>query len=248
VRRRAFFFVSIAALMLWAVWSYSTGGIVHVLVSSSGSRGDALADVRAVLQEWGSLAPLVYTLAVVVEVIVAPIPGTLLYAPAGAVFGGLLGGTLSLIGNVFGAAICCVLGGAVGEHALAKRLDAGRLGRYRELLRQRGLWVVLLLRLNPFTSSDLVSYAAGMAGVPAWKVAAGTLVGMAPLCYAQAYFAERLFDLLPGPLAVLIVAGLIVILVCVLYFRPSYSSMQRQDRRALPDEPAGDRPGSQPEA
>ena len=46
--------------------------------------------------------------------------------------------------------------------------------------------VVLLLRANPLTSSDLVSYAAGVAGVPPWKVAAGTLIGLAPLCYLQA--------------------------------------------------------------
>ena len=38
-----------------------------------------------VVASWGPLAPVVYTLAVVVEVIVAPIPGTLLYAPAGAI-------------------------------------------------------------------------------------------------------------------------------------------------------------------
>ena len=31
--------------------------------------------------------------------------------------------------------------------------------------RERGVLVVLLLRINPLTSSDLVSYAAGLAGV-----------------------------------------------------------------------------------
>ena len=69
---------------------------------------------------WGRLAPLVYTLAVVVEVIVAPIPGTLLYAPAGAIFGGFVGGSLSLVGNVIGAAICCVIGQMIGERVLAE--------------------------------------------------------------------------------------------------------------------------------
>ena len=67
------------------------------------------------------------------------------------------------------------------------------------------MWVVLLLRLNPLTTSDLVSYAAGVAGVPAWKVAVGTLVGLAPWCYLQAYFAERVFEVVPG--SVLILGG-----------------------------------------
>ncbi len=80
------------------------------------------------------------------------------------------------------------------------------------------MWVVLLLRLNPLTTSDLVSYAAGVAGVPAWKVAVGTLVGLAPWCYLQAYFAERVFEVVPG--SVLIAGGLAltIILVGVLVF------------------------------
>jgi uncharacterized membrane protein YdjX (TVP38/TMEM64 family) len=70
----------------------------------------------------------------------------------------------------------------------------------------RGGWLVFLVRVFALTSSDVVSFAAGLAGLPALKVAAGSLAGMAPLCYAQAYLAERLFTMLPGSLW--IVAGL----------------------------------------
>ena len=172
--------------------------------------------MREVVASWGPLAPVVYTLAVVVEVIVAPIPGTLLYAPAGAIFGGFVGGSLSLVGNVAGAAVCAVIGRMIGERVLARRVDGSQLGRYRTLLEQRGMWLVLLLRLNPLTTSDLVSYAAGVAGVPAWKVALGTLFGLAPWCYAQAYFAERVFEVVPGAYLVLGGVALIIIAIGVL--------------------------------
>ena len=186
---------------------------MHVLVSGDPGQGPWLERVRQTVAGWGRLAPIVYTLAVVVEVIVAPIPGTLLYAPAGAIFGGFVGGSLSLVGNVVGAAICSVLGQMIGERVLSKRIDGSQLGRYRTLLEKRGLWVVLLLRLNPLTTSDLVSYAAGVAGVPAWKVAAGTLVGLAPWCYLQVYFAERVFEIVPG--SVLIVGGVVLTAILV---------------------------------
>jgi uncharacterized membrane protein YdjX (TVP38/TMEM64 family) len=202
-------------LAAWALYSYLTAAFVHVLVSGTPGQGPWLERVRESVAAWGPLAPLVYVLAVVVEVIVAPIPGTLLYAPAGAIFGGFVGGTLSLAGNVLGAAICCVIGQLIGER-IARRNDASKLARYRKLLEKRGLWVVMLLRLNPLTTSDLVSYAAGVAGVPAWKVALGTLVGLAPWCYLQAYFAERVFEAVPG---VYLVAGgiaLTLILLAVL--------------------------------
>jgi uncharacterized membrane protein YdjX (TVP38/TMEM64 family) len=208
--------ILVVALGAWALYSYWNAGFVYVLVSGDPDQGPWLERVRHTVTGWGRLAPIVYTLAVIVEVIVAPIPGTLLYAPAGAIFGGFVGGSLSLVGNVVGAAICCVIGQMIGERVLATRVDESQLGRYRTLLEKRGLWVVLLLRLNPLTTSDLVSYAAGVAGVSPWKVAVGTLVGLAPWCYLQAYFAERVFEVVPG--SVLIVGGvaLTILLVCVL--------------------------------
>jgi len=148
---------------------------------------------------------------------VAPIPGTLLYAPAGALFGGFLGGTLSLIGNTLGAAIACGVGSALGEGALARRIEGTKLAAYRTAIQQRGLWVVLLLRINPLTSSDLVSYMAGAVGVPIWRVALGTFIGMAPLCYAQSYLAEQIFEILPGAVYVLVAAGIIYVLALVIW-------------------------------
>jgi uncharacterized membrane protein YdjX (TVP38/TMEM64 family) len=203
-----------------AVWSYLTGGTVRVLMDGAGSFGDsaqALESLRAALNRWGALAPAVYVAAVVVEVLVAPIPGTLLYAPAGALFGGLLGGTLSLIGNTLGAAIASGVGAAVGEVALNRRIEGTKLVRYRTAIQERGLWVVLLLRMNPLTSSDLVSYMAGAVGVPVWRVALGTFIGMAPLCYAQAYLAQQIFDVLPGAVYVLFAAGIVYVLALVIW-------------------------------
>jgi uncharacterized membrane protein YdjX (TVP38/TMEM64 family) len=175
------------------------------LVRSHGSPGQSIAALRQYLAAWGPVAPAIYVAAVVVEVMIAPIPGTLLYAPGGALFGGGLGGTLSLTGNVIGATLACLVANVAGQR-LAARLDAGGLAPLRRRLVARGGWLVFLLRVNPLTSSDLVSYAAGLAGMPAWKVAAGTLAGMAPLCSAQASLADRLFTMLPGSLW--IVAGL----------------------------------------
>lgn len=203
-----------------AVWSYVTGGTVRVLVDGAGSFGDSsqtLDALRAALDRWGRLAPAVYVAAVVIEVLVAPIPGTLLYAPAGALFGGFMGGTLSLIGNTLGAAIACGVGSALGESALVRRIEGTKLAAYRTAIQQRGLWVVLLLRINPLTSSDLVSYMAGAVGVPIWRVALGTFIGMAPLCFAQSYLAEQIFEILPGAVYVLVAAGIIYVLALVIW-------------------------------
>ena len=106
----------------------------------------------------------------------------------------------------------------IGERVLAERVDGSQLDRYRTLLEQRGMWLVLLLRLNPLTTSDLVSYAAGVAGVPAWKVAVGTFFGLAPWCYLQAYFAEQVFELVPGRYLIAGGVALLLVVVAVLVF------------------------------
>jgi uncharacterized membrane protein YdjX (TVP38/TMEM64 family) len=217
-RRHAIAVTALVLAVVAGVWSYATGGTVRVLIDSAGALGDSkqsLDALRAALDRWGSLAPVIYVAAVVIEVLVAPIPGTLLYAPAGALFGGFMGGTLSLIGNTVGAAIACGVGSAIGEEALARRVEGTRLAVYREKIRARGLLVVLLLRVNPLTSSDVVSYMAGAVGVPIWRVALGTFIGMAPLCYAQAYLAARIFHVLPGAVYILGVTGLIYLLALI---------------------------------
>ena len=129
------------------------------------------------------------------------------------------GGTLSLAGNVLGAVIACWIAGTFGERWRDPVARLPALGRSRDLLERRGAWIVFLLRVNPFTSSDLVSYAAGVAGVRPLQVGLGTLFGMAPLCYAQSYLAQSLFEWLSGRVLLAIGIGLLTILMVILLVR-----------------------------
>ncbi len=199
---------------VWAVWSYQTGGLLDVLISSPSGEGTRLNALRTYVRAWGALAPLAYVAAVTVEVLVAPIPGILLYAPGGAIFGGFWGGTLALVGNTLGASIACFLARSLGAAWLARHLQSPRFAAIRERLAVEGAWVVFLLRLNPFTSSDFVSYAAGLAGVKPHRVALGTAFGMLPQCYLQAYLAETLFEILPLPV---VIAGAAIVGVIVVW-------------------------------
>lgn len=194
----------------WTFWSYESGGLMRVLLVDPPAGMTRLEAIRSHVLAWGAIAPVVYFLAVTVEVIVAPIPGAMLYAPGGAIFGGFVGGTLSLLGNATGAAIACWIARTFGEAWLRRHVDGTALAALCDRLRARGGWVVFILRLNPFTSSDLVSYAAGLAGVPPRQAALGTALGMAPQCYAQAYLAEAFFQILPDSPFVFLGIGLAI--------------------------------------
>jgi uncharacterized membrane protein YdjX (TVP38/TMEM64 family) len=216
-------------VIAWGTWSYFDGGLVSQIMAAAGGGEGSLDRLRAAMASTGPWAPAVYVAAVVFEVLVAPIPGTLLYAPGGALFGGWYGGTLSLVGNVAGAALATWIASRFRSQAPAQG-DGSRLLQLAERIRDRGVLVVALLRVNPLTSSDLVSYAAGLVGIAPWRVAAGTLVGLAPLCYAQAHAAEWLFGALPGAGAVLVGFGL-VYLVLVLWLISRHRPGARRAKR-----------------
>jgi uncharacterized membrane protein YdjX (TVP38/TMEM64 family) len=199
-------------------WSYASGGIFHVLLRS-GPAEEKVAALRAFFAGFGVAAPLAYVAFVVLEVVIAPIPGTMLYAPGGVIFGGFWGGLLSLAGNVIGAGIACQLMRVFLGQRAEEYLERSSLARYEEPITRHGAWVIFLLRVNPLTSSDLVSYAAGLTHLSVWKLMLGTLAGMAPLCFAQAYLADGLLSAFPHlvyPLvAACVVYGLVVIWVVI---------------------------------
>ena len=237
---------TIIALMVgWAVWSYEAGGLVHVLASDPPDGQSRLDVLRECVLAWGPLAPLAYIGTVTIEVLVAPIPGTLLYAPAGAIFGGLMGGVLSLIGNVLGAGIATYLARTFGAQWFARRHPSGRLARYRLQLAERGVWIIFLLRVNPLTSSDLVSYAAGLAGVSPTRVAIGTFFGMAPHCFLQAYLAASIFEAISFRVGVIIALTLAALFTAVVFWRGQAGAGPRTTDLAgpgrTPQDPAGPR-------
>ena len=221
--RHAFFFGGLL-LVTACAWSLLEGGILSILLSPNYSAAERVALVESYFLAWGPWAPLVYILVVTVEVIVAPIPGLMLYAPGGMIFGGFYGGLFSLIGNILGAGIAAALMKVFRGDRLNQFLEKDKIQGIVRQLRNSGVWVILALRINPLTTTDLVSYAAGLAGIPLWKVMLGTAIGMAPLCWAQAYLADQLFESMPWLIYPLLVVAIVYLIVAVFFIRRSFSS------------------------
>jgi uncharacterized membrane protein YdjX (TVP38/TMEM64 family) len=197
---------TLLVLIGWVGWSYWTDGIIGLLFAADLDAAAKVDGLRDFFDGWGMLAPAMYVLIVVVEAVVAPIPGAMLYLPGGMIFGGFWGGTLSLVGNVIGAGTCCLLmRSIVGRTWSREFFSEDRLEGARRFILRHGILSVAILRVNPLTSSDIVSYAAGLTPLSTLTVMIGTGIGMLPLCYAQSYLSEGLFTRFPWliwPLAV----------------------------------------------
>ncbi|MGC3971175.1 MAG: hypothetical protein QM775_28705 [Pirellulales bacterium] len=85
------------------------------------------------------------------------------------------------------------------------------------MIAERGPRWIFWLRLNPLTSSDMVSYAAGLADIPARKVMAATALGMAPLCFAQAALSDGIFRRFPQLIYPLLGLCAVYILAAVIF-------------------------------
>ena len=202
------------------VWSWFFHGIVWTMLITDLEPALKLERIKHFFNSFGLLAPWVYVLCVTVEVIIAPIPGLMLYAPGGVIFGGFQGGILSLAGNTLGAGICCAAVRGFGNAWMQKFFPEEKLERTQEQLSRRGIWLIFLLRVNPLTSSDLVSYAAGLTHIPIWKVMSATAFGMAPLCFAQAYLADSVMRRYPWLLYPLLGFCIIYLIIVIsIFFR-----------------------------
>jgi uncharacterized membrane protein YdjX (TVP38/TMEM64 family) len=220
-------------------WSLASGGLVFDMLRADEEPAWKLARLKQFFDSCGVFAPVAYFLFVTVEVVVAPIPGLMLYAPGGLIFGGFFGGLIALAGNVVGAGIACQVARSLGGDWLIRFFSREALSKAELALAQRGGWLIFLLRLNPLTSSDLVSYAAGFTPIPAWKVMLATLFGMAPLCFAQAYLAENLFQAFPSLLYPLLILCAVYVVAVILVVRRLASGESSVDH-----EPAS---GAEPE-
>ncbi len=206
---------SIVLLIGLGFLSYQREGILYLIINSDLSAADRIESIRDHFLSYGAFAPLIYVIFVIIEVVVAPLPGLMLYAPGGMIFGGFLGGLLSLIGNIIGAGIAHQIGRILGQPFVEKFLEKKSLNDYNRRISDNGIWIVFLLRVNPFTSSDLVSYTAGLTRMKVWKLMVGTMLGMAPLCWIQAYFAYGLLQAFPQLIYPLILACVIYAVVII---------------------------------
>ncbi len=164
--------------------------------------------IAGLLEEWGSLAPLVFMLVMAGAVVISPIPSVPLDAAAGAFFGPFLGTGYSVLGAEAGALISFFITRTLGKKAVTRWLKSD-IG-FCEKCSERNLFIVILLaRLLPVFSFDLVSYGAGLTRISPRGFAIATFLGMIPPTLAFNYFGSAIFS---GSGYTLFLGGLIVVL------------------------------------
>ncbi|MDZ4264440.1 MAG: TVP38/TMEM64 family protein [Mycobacterium sp.] len=138
--------------------------------------------VRALVASTGALAPLTY---VVVSSALGAVlvPGPLLAAGSGFLFGPLVGTFVTLGATVGTAIVTSLAGRRAGKESARALLGPQRSERIDALIARGGLWAVVGQRFVPGISDALASYAFGAFGVPLWQMAAGAFIGSVPRAF-----------------------------------------------------------------
>ncbi len=138
--------------------------------------------VRRTVSATGPAAPLTY---VVVSAVLGAlfVPGAILAAGSGLLFGPVLGVFVTLGATVGTAIIASRVGRRAGRDSARALLGTKRADRVDALIQRRGLWAVVGQRFIPGISDALASYAFGAFGVPLWQMAIGAFIGSAPRAF-----------------------------------------------------------------
>lgn len=155
--------------------------------------------LRTAIAASGPLAPVAYAAAAALLAAVF-VPGPLLAAGSGLLFGPLLGTVVTLCSTATTAVVAALVGRRAGRDSAHALLGPQWSARIESQIRRRGLWAVVGQRFVPGISDALASYSFGAFGVPLWQMAVGALIGSAPRAFVYTALGASLSDL-NSPLA-----------------------------------------------
>ena len=162
------------------------------------------------LTSQGRVGPLLLMLLMIIAVIVGPIPTLPVSATAGLVFGVLEGTAIAATGALIGAMAAFWIARLLGREAICRRFPnnpvLARDGSQRFLT-----ITIVITRLIPVFSFALISYAAGVTSIHAWRFALATFIGMLPMTVVFAGLGNS-FTMHP---ALTVIAGVVILMAMV---------------------------------
>jgi len=175
------------------------------------ARGDIEA-VRDYLLSFGVWAPVVSALLMILQSVAAPLPAFVITFANGLLFGWFWGAVLSWSSAMAGAALCFWIARTLGRPAVEKLAGGSHaLGVSDLFFDKYGPRTVLIARLLPFVSFDIISYGAGLTSMSFWGFFWATGLGQLPATLLYSYLGQNL----TGSVRVLVAIFLITIAIFV---------------------------------
>ena len=144
-----------------------------------------------------------------------PVPSAPIALAAGSIYGHTLGTIYIVIGALVGAIIAFIIARLAGREVVSRLI--GEISVPSWIGSQNSMMItVLLSRLVPFISFDLVSYGAGLTSIKLWRFSIATLIGLLPASFLLAHFGSKMTaDNLNASMSYVFGIGILIILPVV---------------------------------
>lgn len=148
--------------------------------------------VRKFVESYGAYAALVSFGLMIFQSIAAPLPAFLITFANANLFGWWQGALLSWISAMAGAALCFFIARILGRDVAEKLTSKTGLAQIDSFFEKYGKNTILVCRLLPFISFDIVSYAAGLTSMSFGAFFVATGVGQLPATIIYSYVGSML--------------------------------------------------------
>lgn len=125
-------------------------------------------EVKQFISSYGVYAAAISFALMVLQSVMAPLPAFVLTFANANLFGWWQGAILSWSSAMAGAALCFYIARILGRDVAEKLTSKAGLKQVDEFFEKYGNNTILICRLLPFVSFDIVSYAAGLTSMSFW--------------------------------------------------------------------------------
>ena len=183
-------------------WDILSGGPLTQLFNSR-------EELIKIVQDLGPLGPLAYMGLQILQTVVAPIPGNVVGAIGGLLFGwwGVLWTT---IGATIGATIVFWVSRRFGRSLVEKIVKKESLDKFDFVIGKRASIILFLIFLIPGLPDDIVCYVAGLTDVPIKKLIVIFALGRIPAVVGNNVIGTGLSDGNIGLVVTLVTIGAII--------------------------------------
>lgn len=215
-----------AVLLVFAIYFFVTPVKIFVNQMVFYLSSLDLESIKQYILSFGIWAPIISFLLMLLQSVAAPLPAFLITFANAALFGWVWGAILSWSSAMAGAALCFFIAKFLGRDVVEKLTSKMAINSIDEFFDKYGKYTILVCRLLPFMSFDIVSYAAGLTSMKFMHFFIATGLGQLPATIVYSYVG----GMLTGG-AKLFVTGLMILFaltVAIYMFKKIYNDKKNK--------------------
>lgn len=143
--------------------------------------------IKEYILSFGIWAPAISFILMILQSVVAPLPAFIITFANAGLFGWVNGAILSWSSAMVGAILCFFIARLLGRDVVEKLTSKFALKSIDDFFEKHGKYAILIARLLPFISFDIVSYAAGLTSMSFWSFFVATGIGQLPATIIYSY-------------------------------------------------------------